>query len=359
LHKFRKETPLQAHQNTQLKQGWEFNMDISFETPDFTNIFESVSKKLESGKKEPHEKKLENELKITEDYFEKLRICNLILDINQDSIIARLGQIRSYLELNHPEKAFEIASDILLKLKKFPGTKNNSELLIAFILMCAKIKSIEKKYQESLIFLDEGLLLDENYLTLLIAKGNNFFDLEKFPEAIEYYKKALDVDPDNAQSNFKVGEILRLLEKFPEAIEYYKKALDVDPDNLEIMAGTAHAYGCTDEKQIAIDYYDKILKIEPNNMEIQTYRIVCLDKGNSELISIINEKLKDDENNQDLLINKAIILSNMKKFKEAEECFDKILTNNDLGILVDIRKHFKKTTAIDENNKLAKNNLVK
>ena len=279
-------------------------MDISFETPDF-NIL--------------------NELKITEDYFEKLRICNLILDINQDSIIARLGQIRSYLELNHPEKAFEIASDILLKLKKFPGTKNNSELLIAFILMCAKIKSIEKKYQESLIFLDEGLLLDENYLTLLIAKGNNFFDLEKFPEAIEYYKKALDVDPNN----------------------------------LEIMAGTAHAYGCTDEKQIAIDYYDKILKIEPNNMEIQTYRIVCLDKGNSELISIINEKLKDDENNQDLLINKAIILSNMKKFKEAEECFDKILTNNDLGILVDIRKHFKKTTAIDENNKLAKNNLVK
>ena len=152
-----------------------------------------------------------------------------------------------------------------------------------------------------------------------------------------------------------------MLDKNSEAIEYYKKALDVDPDNLEIMEAIALAYAETEEKQIAIDYFDKILKIEPNNMDIQTYRIVCLDKlkENSELLSIINEKLKIDENNQDLLINKAIILSNMKKFKEAEECFDKILINNDLGILVAIRKHFKKTTAIDENNKLTKDNLVK
>jgi len=34
LHKFRKETPLQAHQNTQLKQVWEHSM-VDYSTPEF------------------------------------------------------------------------------------------------------------------------------------------------------------------------------------------------------------------------------------------------------------------------------------------------------------------------------------
>ena len=319
-------------------------MDISFETPDVTNIFQSSSYKFETEKKEPKVKKLENELKITKDNFEKLRICNLILEIDQDSLTAKFVEIQSYLKLNHPKKAFEICSGIISRLKKVPEIKNDSEVLLPFIMLSAIIKDHEKKHQESLIFLNEGLLIDENHFFLLVLKSKCLFHLEKYTEAIEYGKKALDLDPDRFHPYLIIGEALRSLEKYTEAIEYYKKALDLDPDNLGIMKAIGITYSEMEDHQIAIDYFDKILKIDPNNMSVQTYRIVCLDNlvENLELLSIINEELKKDENNQDLLINKAILLNKMEKFKEAKECVDKILINNDLEILVDIIKHFLK-----------------
>jgi len=325
-------------------QIWDIGMGISYETGDFTNLFESTSKKLEKKDEDPRIEKLKLELESTKDNFEKLRLTHLILEIDPDNPITHFTQIKSYLELDHPEKAFEIAKKLLSSLKSYPPNMDKPQLLIPFIRMCAVIKLKEKKFQESLEYLTEALAIDENDIDILIQKGRCLLDFNKYPESIECFKIVLDSHPDNAEANFFLGEVMRSLKKYPESIECYKKALVADSDNLQTTVAIGNSYSEIGEKQLAIECFDKVLEIEPYNLSVQTYRIVALDDllQNSELVAILDEKLKTDVNNVDFLINKSIILCNMKKFKESAECFDKVLENKDLKILVDLRQSLMK-----------------
>ena len=50
-------------------------------------------------------------------------------------------------------------------------------------------------------------------------------------EAAAHYKKALDMEPDNARAHINLGNVLRAGGKLDEAIAHYVKALDIEPDN--------------------------------------------------------------------------------------------------------------------------------
>ena len=55
----------------------------------------------------------------------------------------------------------------------------------------------------------------------------------KLDEAIEAYKKALSIQPNNANAYYNMGIALREQGKLDEAIEAYKKALSIQPDYAE------------------------------------------------------------------------------------------------------------------------------
>jgi tetratricopeptide (TPR) repeat protein len=54
-------------------------------------------------------------------------------------------------------------------------------------------------------------------------------------QAIEYYDKALDIDPKNADVLINKGEVLYQSKKYNEAIECYDKALAIDPNDVAIL----------------------------------------------------------------------------------------------------------------------------
>jgi tetratricopeptide (TPR) repeat protein len=55
--------------------------------------------------------------------------------------------------------------------------------------------------------------------------------LGKHDEAIEYYDKALKINPENELALTYTGLSLTILGKHDEAIEYYDKALKINPEN--------------------------------------------------------------------------------------------------------------------------------
>ena len=60
--------------------------------------------------------------------------------------------------------------------------------------------------------------------------------MERPLEAIEYYDKALAIDPDYVNALANKGLALYNLERHLEAIEYYDKALAIDPDYVNALA---------------------------------------------------------------------------------------------------------------------------
>jgi tetratricopeptide (TPR) repeat protein len=62
-------------------------------------------------------------------------------------------------------------------------------------------------------------------------KGVSLGKLSNYTGAIQYFDKALAIDPNFAAALVNKGFALSLFKKYQEAIIYFDKALQIDPNN--------------------------------------------------------------------------------------------------------------------------------
>ena len=55
-------------------------------------------------------------------------------------------------------------------------------------------------------------------------------------EAIKYYDKILEVNPEDQKALLNKGSVLKDLERYEEAIKYYDKILEVNPDHVKALS---------------------------------------------------------------------------------------------------------------------------
>jgi len=75
----------------------------------------------------------------------------------------------------------------------------------------------------------------------LVDKGAFLNDLGNHTGAIQYYDKALAVDPKYVNALDNKGVALDGLANYTEAIQYYDKALAVDPNNAAALNNKGNA----------------------------------------------------------------------------------------------------------------------
>ncbi len=66
--------------------------------------------------------------------------------------------------------------------------------------------------------------------------------LGQFAVAIEHYRKAIDIKPNDAGAHSNLGLALANSDRLDEAIAEYRKALKINPDCVEAMGSLAVAY---------------------------------------------------------------------------------------------------------------------
>ncbi len=98
----------------------------------------------------------------------------------------------------------------------------------------------------------------------LMDKGSNYFDKGKYNEAINVYKRALDLEPNNIDLLIKIGLSYRHLEEYDRAIDYYDRVLDIEPDNKTALNNIGYTKECQGQIEEAIDLYKKSLEIDPS-----------------------------------------------------------------------------------------------
>ena len=70
------------------------------------------------------------------------------------------------------------------------------------------------------------------------------YELERFrkyAEALEQYKRVVELDPNMAKAYFNMGDIYKSHKQYSKAIESYKKGLRLDPDNTRVKKNLAEA----------------------------------------------------------------------------------------------------------------------
>lgn len=104
-------------------------------------------------------------------------------------------------------------------------------------------QSIRGNYSRAIEYYDKALAVEPNYVSALANKGLALNSLERYDEAIEDFDKALAVEPDKVRALSGKGTALRNLGNYTEAIEYYDRALAVEPDYRPALYGKRLALG--------------------------------------------------------------------------------------------------------------------
>ena len=122
---------------------------------------------------------------------------------------------------------------------------------------------------EAIVWYDKALELDPNNEFTWSSKAHCFRKLKLYEEAIVWYDKALELDPNNEIFWFFKARCFEELKLYEEAIEAMNKAKNIDPTNVGFwhkLGDYSYFLGRYEE---ALAYYDESLKHNPSKFEIE------------------------------------------------------------------------------------------
>ena len=208
---------------------------------------------------------------------------------------------------------------------------------------------------ENCIFLNEKIKNNEEQSNKSFSKNQKAIDLysqgideskkENFKKAIEYFEKALKIDPEFAFAWDNLGVSYRELNNYDKALESYEKSLEIDPKGITPLQNIAVVYQYKKEYQKAIETYKKLAEIDINNPEIyygigQIYSLYLNDyeKGLDNMCKAYNMYIKQKSpyrNDAEKVIN--LIYSEMKK-QGKEELAEDVKKIADMANFIFIRQ---------------------
>jgi tetratricopeptide (TPR) repeat protein len=203
----------------------------------------------------------------TEKYALMIEKCEQALEIDQNNAAAYYNWGRSLHKISRYDEAIEKLQKSIEIVLDYVNTHNGgSNSLKDIKLILARFPIVVDAYN---------------------VWGNALSDLKKYDEAIEKYKKAIEIDPNYVLVWYNWGIALSDLKKYDEAIKIYKKAIEIDPNYVDAYNVWGIALSDLKKYDEAIEKYEKVIEIDPNFAAAWYNKAssLCLANGDIEEIS--------------------------------------------------------------------------
>lgn len=125
----------------------------------------------------------------------------------------------------------------------------------------------KKEYEKALPYLEIAIKTDISSLKAraYFQSGFCYGKLKSYAKAIEAYKQAIRIDPDDAITHYNLGVAYGELGFYKDAIEAYKQAIRLDPDDANIFYyNLGYAYSDIGNYTRAIEAYKQAIRIDPD-----------------------------------------------------------------------------------------------
>ncbi|QUC64509.1 hypothetical protein NsoK4_08820 [Nitrosopumilus sp. K4] len=210
----------------------------------------------------------------------KLLFNNLIHKYLRDFALKRLGTheadllpIRNFLEFSLPKWQENNRSfSRILNSKKYYSDKIIKDMLnrlaiIVFILFLIPIFSTN-------VFSED--------VNELIKIAKEFENDDKNNDAMVYFDKVLDIEPDNIEALNGKSRILLFEKKFDVSREFAEKALEIDNKNLSALVNIGIGLGFQNYFDDSQKYFDRALEIDGNHTDALVNKATLLIKQKKE-----------------------------------------------------------------------------
>ena len=150
------------------------------------------------------------------------------------------------------------------------------------------------------------------------SRGNVYFMLGKYEDALDSIDLLLELYPDNALYWSNKGMALFSLERYEEAFEAFDRAVKIDPEGGDAWCLRGSALSRLDKSEEAIESFDEAKKhCHPAHFDMPRFTWIPR-RGDT--------SLKDDVSKPCYL--KGVVLMGLGRYEEAVKSFDEALEVN-------------------------------
>lgn len=143
----------------------------------------------------------------------------------------------------------------------------------------AQMKAAELYYQiqrfdGAIEFLKKANELQPDNYEVVVNLGNSYFDADRYDEAEKAYSKALEKKPDdlNVRTDLGLTFLFRGTPDYDRAIQEFKRVLNADPNHVQALQNLTVAYTKKSDKASATSTLAKLEQVDSGNAAITKLR---------------------------------------------------------------------------------------
>ncbi len=131
-------------------------------------------------------------------------------------------------------------------------------------------------------------------------RGELMLNAKNFQDAVQAFSLALQANPFDYKSHFKLGVCYYSLGDYELEITEYRKCLALNPNYRQALLYLGHACVSRDELELAQEAYTHYLEFDPDDMAVlYNLSLVELDLGNDEVYQELTRRARAAERRQD------------------------------------------------------------
>ncbi len=171
-----------------------------------------------------------------------------------------LRLLSEYEETERWEQAFELRKKILSREEK----QKTQKILALYKVLWGKKRAEKGELHKARVAYKEALNYDEGCVPAYVYLGEAYHQEQRLSDAVEYWKKLLEVVPEAGYLVFdKLEKTLFELGEYGDIPEIYDKMLTQNPQNTYALFSIAKIYEKKGMLESAIESYNQILDADP------------------------------------------------------------------------------------------------
>jgi tetratricopeptide (TPR) repeat protein len=236
-----------------------------------------------------------------------------LLTVGLGKIELALPFFKTALEVNPSMAQFWYSYIVaLIKLERLTDAKSSLDKAKSKGIKGADFDQLEQKLNDAGAYNNMGTALQKQ---------------NRLEEAIEAYKKAIELRPDYAEANNNIGVALQAQNRPEEAIEAYKKAIELRPDDANTYYNMGIALQAQNKLEEAIEAYKKAIVIMPDDANTYYNMGIALQAQNKleEAIEAYKKAIAIKPDDANTYYNMGIAFKEQGKLEEAVEAQSKAI----------------------------------
>ncbi|MBK8809057.1 MAG: tetratricopeptide repeat protein [Bacteroidales bacterium] len=159
------------------------------------------------------------------------------------------------------------------------GFKEEHALAEKFLLTCISLKpnffealvslgascEAQGRRDDAVLHLEEALIIEPNSELVLKKLGVKYFLLENYNKSAECFQRLTELNPENDENWYCLGDAYRQKDLFAEAIKAYFNALNIDNENYLVIHNIGVCYWYLEDYETAATFFKKVIEFIPDS----------------------------------------------------------------------------------------------